>query len=100
MTIRGTIFHNPKFEFHDGEIGNKLLLLLNTPDKNESCLFVKTTSKRKDKPPNVGCFKHNYTGMFFLPKKLHPSPKIHGLYCTDIMKSSYYNFPSETQRKI
>jgi len=75
MTIRGTIFHNPKFEFHDGEIGNKLLLLLNTPDKNESCLFVKTTSKRKDKPPNVGCFKHNYTGMFFLPKKTTSFPE-------------------------
>ena len=29
--IRGAVFHNPEFRFHDGEIGNKLLVLLNTP---------------------------------------------------------------------
>jgi len=68
MTIQGAVFHNPKFKFHDGEIGNKLLVLLNTPAQNESCLFVKTTSQKKDKPSTVGCFKYNYTGMFFLPK--------------------------------
>ncbi len=68
MTIRGAIFHNPEFKFHDGEIGNKLLVLLNTPSQNESCLFVKTTSQRKDKPSNIGCFKHHHTGMFFIPK--------------------------------
>lgn len=68
MTIQGAIFHNPEFIFHDGEIGNKLLVLLNTPSQNESCLFVKTTSQRKDKPSIVGCFKHRHEGMFFIPK--------------------------------
>jgi hypothetical protein len=68
MTVRGDIFHNPSFRFHDGVIGNKLLVLLNTPDKSESCLFVTTTSKKKDKPSTTGCFKHRHTGMFFLPK--------------------------------
>jgi hypothetical protein len=34
--IRGTVFHNPEFRFHDGEIGNKLLVLLNTPAQGQS----------------------------------------------------------------
>ena len=66
--IRGAIFHNPQFRFHDGEIGNKLLVLLNTPSDKESCLFVKTTSQKKDKPSTIGCFKHNYTGLYFIQK--------------------------------
>ncbi len=40
-SVQGAVFHNPNFKFHDGEIGNKLLVLLNTPAQNESCLFVK-----------------------------------------------------------
>ena len=70
MSQRGQVYHNPKFQFHDGEVGNKLLILLNTPNKNEDYIFVKTTSKEKNRSKKSGCHKHpNYEqGEFFLQK--------------------------------
>ncbi|MBW1650039.1 MAG: hypothetical protein JRJ44_05095 [Deltaproteobacteria bacterium] len=67
--LRGATFHNSNFKFHDGAIGNKILVLLNTPTKKESCLLVKTTSQKKNKPSTYGCFLYYKTGIFFLPKK-------------------------------
>ncbi|ETR68158.1 MAG: hypothetical protein OMM_10814 [Candidatus Magnetoglobus multicellularis str. Araruama] len=58
MSQRGQIYHNPKFRFHDGKIGNKLLILLNTPHKNEEYIFVKTTSNDKNRLNKPGCHKH------------------------------------------
>jgi len=43
--------------FHDGAIGVKYLVLLNTPTKNDPYVFVKVTSQRKDKSINPGCSK-------------------------------------------
>lgn len=68
--IRGAVFHNPEFRFHDGEIGNKLLVLLNTPAHGQSFLFAKTTSKKHDKPDKLGCFKHRLRGLFFIPQQV------------------------------
>lgn len=63
----GAIFHNPIFRFHDGVIGNKLLILLNTPTHDQAFLFVTTTSKKHDKPDTHGCYKHLSQGIFFIP---------------------------------
>lgn len=69
MIIKGTVFHNNQFLFKDGEVGNKLLVLLNTPSKNDPYLILKTTSQqisqgyKKSKSP--GC--QDKDGLFFIP---------------------------------
>ena len=42
--IPGTVLFNEKFRFSDGEIGKKLLIILNE-GKNDTYIAVKTTSK-------------------------------------------------------
>ena len=66
MHPRGTIFHHHNLVFHNGFTGNKYLVLLNTPDKKEPYLFVKTTSQKKHKTIIIGCQKKN--SLFFIPK--------------------------------
>ncbi len=65
MIVRGTIFHNRRFVFEDGVIGDKYLILLNTPGKDEPYLLVKTTSQAKNKPKTPGCIKNK--SLFFVP---------------------------------
>lgn len=65
MVIRGTIFHHDRLVFHNGFVGKKYLILLNSPDRNDPYLFVKTTSQRKQKPSTPGCIE--YLSLFFLP---------------------------------
>lgn len=65
MQTRGAVFFHPGFEFKNGKTGRKLILLLNTPSKNEPYLFVKTTSQRKNKPLSPGCIKER--SLFFIP---------------------------------
>lgn len=65
MHARGTIFHHSQLVFHNGFIGKKYLILLNTPSKKEPYLFVKTTSQQKDKPTTFGCIKNR--SLFFIP---------------------------------
>ena len=65
MQTRGAIYHHSKLTFHNGFAGKKYLVLLNTPSKNESYLFVKTTSQQKDKPAKPGCIKER--SLFFIP---------------------------------
>jgi len=69
MNVRGSVYHNPNFIFHDGAIGNKLLILLNTPTGSEDYLFVKTTSKQKERTKKPGCRKHYAQGHYFIPKE-------------------------------
>lgn len=45
----GCILFDTKFVFKDNEIGEKLIVLLNNPRKNEPFLFCRTTSI--EKPP-------------------------------------------------
>ena len=45
----GCILFDTKFVFKDNEIGEKLIILLNNPRKNEPFLFCRTTSI--EKPP-------------------------------------------------
>ncbi len=65
MEVRGTIYFHPKFEFKNGYTSEKLILLLNTPSKDESYVFVKTTSQQKNKPLRPGCLKRQ--SLYFIP---------------------------------
>lgn len=65
MHARGTIFHHSQLVFHNGLIGKKYLVLLNTPSKCEPYLFVKTTSQHKNRPTASGCIK--VCSLFFIP---------------------------------
>jgi len=67
LHIRGSIFYHSKFKFHDGLVGQKYIILLNSPSNNEPYLFVKTTSKQRNKPTTVGCIKKH--SCFFIPAK-------------------------------
>ncbi len=73
MQARGTIYHHNQLTFHNGFVGKKYLVLLNTPSKNEPYLFVKTTSQQKSKPSTPGCIK-KYS-LFFIPGKKTFFPK-------------------------
>ena len=65
MVIRGTIFHHYKLVFHNGDVGRKFLILLNSPAQDELHLFVKTTSQKKNKPTTPGCLET--LSLFFIP---------------------------------
>jgi len=55
---KGTILYHQAFQFHDGEIGKKLLIILNTPHNDEPYLCCKTTSKQKYNIEREGCHYH------------------------------------------
>jgi len=65
LQTRGTICHHSELVFHNGFIGKKYLILINTPSKNEPYLFLKTTSQKKDKSTTSGCIKKH--SLFFIP---------------------------------
>lgn len=65
MQTRGAIYHHRRLVFHNGFVGKKYLILLNTPSENEPYVFVKTTSQKKDKPTTPGCIKKR--SLFFIP---------------------------------
>lgn len=53
--MRGTVYHHSKFGYHDGGIGKKYIILLNSPATSEPYLFVKVTSQQTRKPFTPGC---------------------------------------------
>jgi len=63
--VRGTVYHHRQLVFHNGGIGKKYLILLNTPTEDEPFLFVKTTSQKKNKPEKAGCLEN--WQLFFIP---------------------------------
>jgi hypothetical protein len=65
VLIRGTVFYNEQYIFENGTSKPKLLVLLNTPAKNDNYLLVKTTSQQHDKPSRRGCIKDQ--SMFSIP---------------------------------
>lgn len=67
MSVRGAIYFKPAFNFHDGGTSDKLIVLLNTPSKNDDYLFVPTTSQKKIRSKTAGCVKHYGSGEFFVP---------------------------------
>lgn len=62
---KGTILFHPRFKFKDGEIGEKLLIILNTPENNNIPLLVcKTTSIEKYGITNQGC--HSQSNIYYI----------------------------------
>ncbi|MBF0553918.1 MAG: hypothetical protein HQK96_05090 [Nitrospirae bacterium] len=61
---RGTVLFHRDFEFKDGELGNKLIIILNTPLPDEPYLCCKTTSQTKYKIETEGC--HSSKNIFIL----------------------------------
>lgn len=61
---RGTVLFHTKFRFTDGEIGEKLLIILNTPTPNEPYLVCRTTSKCKYYITKEGC--HEDKGIYHI----------------------------------
>jgi len=62
---KGTILYHESFEFKNGEIGEKLLVLLNTPKPSvEPHLLCKATSQQDGKPQIPGC--HPSLSLFFI----------------------------------
>jgi len=65
LRVRGAIYHFKNFTFLDGTSSDKFIILLNTPEKNDPCLFVPVTSKQWNKPKTEGCISLHR--VFFLP---------------------------------
>lgn len=63
----GSILHDTNFQFKDGEIGNKLLIVLND-GKEFPYIIIKTTSKQKTKNTDEGCQLNDKPPNFFLPR--------------------------------
>jgi hypothetical protein len=65
---KGSILFHRKFRFENGEIGEKLLILLNNPDPTqEPYLICRVTSQGKNKSKKFGCQEQK--SLFFLPAK-------------------------------
>lgn len=52
---KGTILYHRAFQFQNGEIGKKLLIIINTPQKDEPYLCCRTTSKQQYNIDREGC---------------------------------------------
>lgn len=53
---RGTVFHHTNFKFKDGEMGSKLIVILNQRSGADPFLCCKTTSKIKFGMDKEGCY--------------------------------------------
>ena len=62
--VRGSIFLNKDMLYDDGTSKSKFLVLLNTPQGNDTALFVQATSQKKSKPDKSGCLTHNNESLF------------------------------------
>ncbi len=98
MVVSGTVFHHEQFVFKNGEIGNKLLVLLNTPNKNDPYLFVKTTSQRKGKPIKKGCLEN--LKLFFVPAITASFPDPTWIQLYDIYEFLYEEVEKDKRFKI
>jgi hypothetical protein len=53
---QGEVFYHANFQFSDGQFGQKLIVVLNSPEKREPCIFAKSTSqKRRYGGVQAGC---------------------------------------------
>jgi len=52
------VLYHLNFQFKDGETGQKLLIILNTPRNDEPYLCCKTTSKQKFDLDKEGCYSN------------------------------------------
>ena len=65
--LKGTVFNHKNIKFHDGEYGNKLLIVLNDVSGNQPYLCCKTTSQQKIKNPDLGC--HSQKNYFVIDEQ-------------------------------
>jgi hypothetical protein len=88
--LRGTVYHHHKFGFHDGNIGKKYIILINSPTPKDPYLFVKVTSQQSGKPTTPGCIFSRK--IFFIPCqgkicfKLDTWVQLHEIYEFDSAK--------------
>jgi hypothetical protein len=61
---RGTVLLHEAFEFENGDIGKKFLIVVNNPAQNDPYLMCLTTSQRGNRPDREGC--HPQTGVYVL----------------------------------
>lgn len=66
---KGDVYFCPDFKFKDNNTGNKLIIIVNTPDKKEGVLYCKMTSNGKTRSNDYGCHQQYYV------TDLHPFPK-------------------------
>lgn len=66
----GQILHDPCFEFNDGEVGNKLIIVLGRCCKADNYIVVRTTSKPDRKSWEYGCHNNEPDPNFFIPVTL------------------------------
>lgn len=65
---KGSILFHKEFSYKNGEIGEKLLVLLNEPKTpSEPYLFCRVTSQEKDKPKQPGCIPN--LSLFFISER-------------------------------
>jgi hypothetical protein len=62
----GSILFDRKFSFHDGEVGEKLFVILGT--KDGTYVVAKTTTKQHGRGTTYGCQPDDRFHNFFLPK--------------------------------
>jgi hypothetical protein len=63
---KGSILFHKRFTFKNGDLGEKLIIVLNDPDpKKEPYLICRVTSKDQNTPKTLGC--HQELSLFFLP---------------------------------
>lgn len=95
--MRGDIHHHDKLVFHNGVVGTKFLILLNSPQKGEPYLFVKTTSQEKHYPECKGldclyshkCFSVPAKVSFFSKNTWVQLHEIYEFSPIDLLKSKF-----------
>lgn len=64
--MEGSVFYDPNFPFHDGELGQKLFIVLNN-GQDGSFLTVLTTSKQKRMSEVAGCHATDFPANYHFP---------------------------------
>lgn len=65
---KGAVLFHTRFKYTNGDIGEKLLIVLNDPDPTkEFYLLTRVTSQEKGKPRKFGCQED--LSLFFLPAR-------------------------------
>lgn len=93
---KGTVIFYKKFHFSNGELGEKLLIILNTfKDLNTPHLCCKTTSKQKYNLTNPGCYSNkniyvlNANQDYFKLKTWVQFDEIYELNAGDLLKAHH-----------
>lgn len=64
MPFKGEVYYSDKFQFSDGNIGQKLFIILNNPSGTEPYIVAKTTTTKPNRQYKTGC--NHDLGIFFI----------------------------------